>query len=799
MKKYRVVLVWIVMGVFSLGILEAMGKEPLPTAVAVKTLSPPVIDGKLNDACWNKAAKLTNFRLHTGKGPATEQTEAYLLYDDKNLYVGFRCFESEIDKLQFKSSRRIYKGDSVEIFLDTNNDRTNFIHIVANARGDVCHLTRPEATKGGEFSYEDTKLPLPATRAKGSIEEKFWTVEIVIPLVTLKVTTDTGSLWGINLCREHHRKKEYSCWSCTYGSFTNVSRFGYLKGINVDFKRYCYSLQPSLHEGIVLGENIIAKLRNDSEKSRDIVVVTEVAPPSRKIEKRINKIRLKGGARLNIKGETRERGTYKFRVTVIEPEKKEILYRSGLKTFSVPSDLFTFTLNQKYYSKEKYLEARAQITTTKERLKNLKMKLELKDATSGKVIKEKTVKRLSPVTKARFNISRLPLGKYTVSASLAEDITKAQYAFHKTKGYGRRPKIEIDKESHALLVDGKPFFPIGIAHPGNEEGVKACKEQGFNTVWLHPRIWGKYIDPRREPDWGVIGARLENFINSCHANKLFGMIDLGSFMRYNKWEKMKEFISKYKEHPTVLVWQPMDEPGPGLIPDLLKTYNFVKSIDLSHPIIVNLGWSGMMCPDKYKDGCDILMTDPYPIRKDSANLLMVADYTDRIVKAVDNEKPVWIWLQAYEWSGDSSLLPTPLQERCMSYLAIIHGAKGLFYFSYRQMMRKEKPALWNSLKSLTAELKKMAPIILAPKPKQKIELIPKDSSLQYLLKEYKGKKYIFAANPVEKEVTVTFKLPGLKRRAKLSVLFEDREAPRLTGNSFTDTFSKYAVHIYEIK
>ena len=557
-----------------------------------------------------------------------------------------------------------------------------------------------------------------------------------------------------------------------------------------------YSLEMSPEDKFHLGKVAIANLENRTGEDKRVKIKVEITSPSGKTKAYSKIIDIEKGKAEPIIEEIREAGKYVFDLILSELHSGKVLRKFSGYSFEVPKEKLTLTLNQKYYTYEENAEAKVKLNLPAKELSNGTLTFQLKQ---GKQVKEtKKVKRPPHIVKEKFNISKLPIGDYTVTASLQKNIASSEYTFHKIKGYGRKPKIEIDKESLALLVNGKPFFPIAISHPKNEEGVKAVKGQGFNTVSIHPGIWGKYIDPRKEPDWGVIGTRLEEFINSCHANKLFGMVSLGSSMRHNKWEKMKEFISKYKEHPTVLVWLPMDEPGPELIPDLLKTYNIVKSIDPSHPIAVCLGWKGIMCPAEYKDVCDILVTDPYPITKDSANLLMVADYTDRMVKAVDNKKPVWMWLQAFG-EYKNYILPTPAQERCMSYLAIIHGAKGLGYFSYGKMMPKEKPALWNSFKSLTAELTQMAPMILARTPKQNVTVIPEGTGIHYLLKEYKGKKYIFAANPVEKEVKATFKLPGLKRKAKLSVLFEDREVPMLTGNSFTDTFSKYAVHIYEIK
>jgi hypothetical protein len=58
---------------------------------AVKTKSPPPSDASLSDPIWESAIKATDFVNFTAQAPAKLATTAYLLYDDKNLYVGFIC------------------------------------------------------------------------------------------------------------------------------------------------------------------------------------------------------------------------------------------------------------------------------------------------------------------------------------------------------------------------------------------------------------------------------------------------------------------------------------------------------------------------------------------------------------------------------------------------------------------------------------------------------------------------------------------------------------------------------------
>ena len=71
-------------------------------------------------------AKVTGFTQrnpHDGEA-VSERTDAYLGYDQKNLYVVFVCFDDP-SKVRARMSRRedIHDDDQVEIMLDTFHDR----------------------------------------------------------------------------------------------------------------------------------------------------------------------------------------------------------------------------------------------------------------------------------------------------------------------------------------------------------------------------------------------------------------------------------------------------------------------------------------------------------------------------------------------------------------------------------------------------------------------------------------------------------------------------------------------------
>ena len=81
-------------------ISQAMGQTvQIKSISAVRATNPPQIDGKLDDLCWQEAPKATGFVDQFFDKIVKDQTIAYILYDDENIYVAFRCFESQPDKI----------------------------------------------------------------------------------------------------------------------------------------------------------------------------------------------------------------------------------------------------------------------------------------------------------------------------------------------------------------------------------------------------------------------------------------------------------------------------------------------------------------------------------------------------------------------------------------------------------------------------------------------------------------------------------------------------------------------------
>lgn len=119
-------------------------------AEAYRTYQSIEIDGELTEPDWHKAAPIRQFiQFEPDDGASmTEPTEVRILYDDRHIYFGFVCTESERSELIANKMRRdemLWDNDNVFVLLDTYNDRRSGFFFRVNplgAREDVTIMDR---------------------------------------------------------------------------------------------------------------------------------------------------------------------------------------------------------------------------------------------------------------------------------------------------------------------------------------------------------------------------------------------------------------------------------------------------------------------------------------------------------------------------------------------------------------------------------------------------------------------------------------------------------------------------------
>lgn len=86
--------------------------------IAKRTHIPPTIDGTLISEAWNDAVKSDNFvDMATGQ-PGLLETKTAVLWDDRNLYIGFWVQEPFPTAHQTERDSLIFRENDVEVFID---------------------------------------------------------------------------------------------------------------------------------------------------------------------------------------------------------------------------------------------------------------------------------------------------------------------------------------------------------------------------------------------------------------------------------------------------------------------------------------------------------------------------------------------------------------------------------------------------------------------------------------------------------------------------------------------------------
>ena len=197
------------------------------TLEITRAMTPPQIDGILDDDVWTQATSFEDLHqfLPVDHGEPSERTVVYVTFDDDNLYVAARLFDSEPSEIR---ARQLVQGGSLRwddtfgIYLDPyNNQRTGY-HFQANPnsiRSEAVFETPTELNWDWEGVWH----------AESRIDEEGWTTEMVIPFRTLNFESSNPT-WGFTVERTIQRKQEGIAW-VSYNRQLNPAAAGQITGL----------------------------------------------------------------------------------------------------------------------------------------------------------------------------------------------------------------------------------------------------------------------------------------------------------------------------------------------------------------------------------------------------------------------------------------------------------------------------------------------------------------------------------------------------------------------------------------
>ncbi|MBI4423379.1 MAG: hypothetical protein HY554_06615 [Elusimicrobia bacterium] len=184
----------------------------------------------------------------------------------------------------------------------------------------------------------------------------------------------------------------------------------------------------------------------------------------------------------------------------------------------------------------------------------------------------------------------------------------------------------------------------------------------------------------------------------------------------------------------------------------------------------------------YGEVGDILMLDWYPVPH--RPMETVAEQIDLAMKALPPGKPLWMVVQAYDWADAVKdpvkrrglRFPNHSELRFMAYASVVHGARGIFFFTLAKQGRTlfDFPELWQAVARAAQELKGMQPIFERGRPIP-LPFAPQPEGLEAKAWRYRGRDYVVLLN---RSGALDRELPKALLGRDWKPLYEARRDPR---------------------
>ncbi|MBC7364668.1 MAG: carbohydrate binding family 9 domain-containing protein [Candidatus Aminicenantes bacterium] len=183
-----------------------------------RTDTPPKIDGQLDDQCWKEIQPVSGFIQYNpvNGAPASEETLVWATYDDKNIYFAFLLKDSQPEKIwaELTPRNRFQNNDSITVILDTYNDRRTSVSFTVNP-------------KGVQKNSVET-----IWKSAARIRKDGWAAEMAIPFKSLRFSSSSEQVWGINFARYIHRLNETDYWTEVKRDLPRLQQMAELRGLS---------------------------------------------------------------------------------------------------------------------------------------------------------------------------------------------------------------------------------------------------------------------------------------------------------------------------------------------------------------------------------------------------------------------------------------------------------------------------------------------------------------------------------------------------------------------------------------
>ncbi len=374
------------------------------------------------------------------------------------------------------------------------------------------------------------------------------------------------------------------------------------------------------------------------------------------------------------------------------------------------------------------------------------------------------------------------------------------------------PKISV-RDDGATLIDGEPFFPIGIfgvskreKHNGNsfDAAFRQLKEAGFNFAHAY------------------FGARTDEFLQAAekYGFKLWIPAEFPD----------ERFVEVERNSPAIIAWYLGDDTNVHMTPSQLRDrFYSVKAVDPTR-LTVQADFVDSDAPisvyRRFVTGTDAFLPEIYSLdgvdaEKDSACVARIVKDVRRcradVLDANDGPKSIWPIVQCFKgWWVDR--FPTYREQRAMSFAALAADADGITWFFYsgseEEEVEKEEygaiasPEVWGDLSKVAKQIAELSPVLLERTEQEEqpqITVLEGDrknplgeETIAGLAKRHEGRVFLIAVNTSPNPCAARFAFGKKREFGDFQALFDERgKTPKLIqDDGFEESFEPFGVRIF---
>ena len=309
------------------------------------------------------------------------------------------------------------------------------------------------------------------------------------------------------------------------------------------------------------------------------------------------------------------------------------------------------------------------------------------------------------------------------------------------------------------IVDGKPFFPLGMYFSKvTESNLIHYTQAPFNVLM-----------PYRCPDTAEFDL--------CQKYGVKVIYNMQGGFRDKDGGKacITDRIARFKDHPALLAWYTNDEKPLTDIPRLTMRQGWIEELDKDHPT-----WSVQDVYTElshYLPTYDVLGMDPYPIGRKMpiGRCIYTMRQSD---KDAFGMRAVWHVPQAFGWNWlfrketAKMICPTAKELDNMSWQAIAGGANGLVYYAYHHIVEpratknNDDEFTWEDVCAIARGIKRYEDVLLSL-PGPKVADVPEDLAVRTWSKG--GETWLLAVNCTTNAQSAAISVEGRAERLQLDL------------------------------